>query len=225
MATVTELADCIWQLRLRGVNAYLVEDEVLTLVDGGTPISASRIAGCIEEAGHHLNEVGRVLVTHYDVDHVGALSRLNLDAPVYVGAEDVPLLTRSGSAPLRNRKGLLHRLVGPFVTAPGNVQPVADGDEIGSFTAYHTPGHTPGHVAYVSEELSAAFVGDLVVERGGELSASPWYLCYDHGAVLKSINDLADRAPAVEVLAMGHGTPFVREGSVRLAKLGERSEA
>lgn len=225
MATVTELADGIWQLRLRGVNAYLVEDDVLTLVDGGTPLSASRIAGGVEEAGHHLNEIGRVLVTHYDVDHVGALARLNLDAPVYVGAEDVPLLSGSGSPPLGSRKGLLHRLVGPFVSPPGNVQPVADGDEIGSFTVYHTPGHTPGHVAYVSEELSAAFVGDLVTERGGELSASPWYLSYDTGAVHESIHDLADRAPAVEVLAMGHGTPFIRGGSVRLAELGERIEA
>lgn len=221
----TELDDGVWQLGLRGVNAYLVEDDVLTLVDGGTPLDASRIAANVEETGHHVSDVGRVLVTHFDVDHVGALSRLDLDAPIHLGAEDVPLFTGAGKPPLRNHKGLLQRALRPVVRAPESIQPVADGDELGSFVAYHTPGHTPGHTAYVSDELSAAFVGDLVIERDGRLHASPWYLSYDREEVRESIHDLADRAPAVEILAPGHGTPFVREGSVRLAELGERLEA
>lgn len=221
----TELGDGVWQFGLRFVNAYLVEDDVLTLVDAGTPLDASRVAAGVEETGHHVSDIGRVLVTHFDIDHVGALTRLGLDAPVYLGAEDVPLFTGVGKAPLGNHKGLLHRAFQHLVCAPGSVQPVADGDEFGSFVAYHTPGHTPGHTAYVSETLSAAFVGDLVVERNGRLRASPWYLSYDREAVRESVHDLADRAPAVEILAPGHGTPFVREGSVRLAELGERLEA
>lgn len=225
MATVTELGPGIWQLHLRGVNAYLVEDDVLTLVDAGWPLSASHIGSGIAASGHRLGDVGRVLVTHYDLDHVGALARINVTPPVYLGNEDLSLFTGTESPPLGNRKGLLHRAIGPLVGAPADIRPVADGDEIGSFTAYHTPGHTPGHTAYVSEDLSAAFVGDLVIERDGDLCASPWYLSYDAAEVRDSIHDLADRAPAVEVLAMGHGTPFVREGSIRLAELGQRLEA
>jgi len=33
----TELADGVWRLELRGVSAYLVDADVPTLVDAGTP--------------------------------------------------------------------------------------------------------------------------------------------------------------------------------------------
>jgi hypothetical protein len=46
----------------------------------------------------------------------------------------------------------------------------------------------------------------------------------DTEAVRESIHDLADREPAVEVLGMGHGVPFLRDGSVRLARLGQAIE-
>jgi len=36
---VTELTERVWQFELRGVNAYLVADDVLTLVDAGTPLT------------------------------------------------------------------------------------------------------------------------------------------------------------------------------------------
>jgi hypothetical protein len=62
------------------------------------------------------------------------------------------------------------------------------------------------------------------MERDGRLEPSPWVLSYDTDTVRESIHDLADRAPAVDVLGMGHGVPFVRSGSVRLAELGERIE-
>ena len=89
----------------------------------------------------------------------------------------------------------------------------------GPFDAYRTPGHTPGHVAYEHDERSALFVGDLVLERDGRLRASPWLLSYDTQAVAESIVDLADRAPAAELLAMGHGDPVREGGSVTLARL------
>ena len=109
-----------------------------------------------------------------------------------------------------------------------DVEWLYDGDtfSIGNveITALHTPGHTPGHTAFVSDDLDAAFVGDVVMERDGRLHPSPWILSYDTETVRESIHDLADRAPAVDVIGMGHGTPFNRSGSVRLAELGERIE-
>jgi glyoxylase-like metal-dependent hydrolase (beta-lactamase superfamily II) len=225
MVTVRELRAGVHQLDLGSVNAYLADDDVLTLVDAGTPRDATAIRRGIDEAGYDVGDVGRVLVTHFDVDHVGALAALALDAPVHMGAPDIGAFTGAERPTFRNLKGALQRSLSVFVDPPGtDPRPVADGDEVGSFRAYHTPGHTPGHVAYVSEALSVAFVGDLVFESDGRLRPSPWYLSYDADRVRDSIHDLADRAPAVEVLAMGHGVPFVRDGSVRLAELGERIE-
>jgi glyoxylase-like metal-dependent hydrolase (beta-lactamase superfamily II) len=98
---------------------------------------------------------------------------------------------------------------------------VSDGDQIGSFTVHHTPGHTPGHVAYVSEARSAAFVGDLVRESGGELQASPWIMSYDTDGVRESIRALADTDDDFDVVGMGHGVPFRQRGRERLDRLAE----
>jgi glyoxylase-like metal-dependent hydrolase (beta-lactamase superfamily II) len=218
----------VWQIECTGVNAYLADDDgVLTLVDTGLSRDGSTIRTAIREAGYDVSDLERILVTHYDVDHVGALASLAAEtgADVHMGAADAPFLMGKEQPPGLTLKGALQRAGKRLVDRPDHdPELVADGDDIGSFTAYHTPGHTPGHTAYVSDALDAAFVGDLVLESDGELTPSPWFITYDTDSVRESIHDLADRAPAVDVLAMGHGTPFVRDGSIRLAELGERIE-
>ncbi|WP_049901050.1 MBL fold metallo-hydrolase [Halococcus agarilyticus] len=219
----TRLGDGIWWFGLRGVNAYLVEDDVLTLVDAGTPLDAGAIAAGIEETGHAVRDVERVLLTHYDMDHVGTLSRLDdLDAVVRTGAADAAMLTGETNPPWRNHKGALQRATGPFLGCDLPVAAIDDGDSVGTFTAYHTPGHTPGHTAFVSEERSAGFLGDLVFESDGSLDSSPWLVSYDTDEARESVRSLAERAPAFDALGMGHGVPFVRDGDQRLADLARQ---
>ena len=219
---LTPLADDVWWYDLAGTNAFLVDDEgTLTLVDAGMSWHRNRLIGGLAEAGFELRDVERVLVTHFDVDHVGGLSAFDgVDLTIYVGAADEPLLTGKRSPPLSNHKGLLQRLGGPLTAPPDNpVESLADGETVGTFTVYHTPGHTPGHVSYVSEALSAAFLGDLVRESHGKLRPSPWPISYDTDDVAESIRSLAERAPPFEVAGMGHGVPFERGGSDRLAEV------
>ena len=222
--TATELGEGVWWLDLGSVNAYLADDDGdLVLVDAGTPRSADAIAAGIRETGHAVSDVSRALITHYDLDHVGALAKLSLDCPVYVGRRDADVLAGRKRPDWRNRKGLFQRVTAPFVGAPDlPIRPVEDGDEIGAFTAYHTPGHTGGHVTYVAETPSVAFLGDLVREKDGRLESSPWALSRDTDEVARSVRDLADRAPAFDVAAMGHGTPIIRNGSERLRELVAR---
>ncbi|WP_128476439.1 MBL fold metallo-hydrolase [Halorussus pelagicus] len=230
MATATQLeAESgseagVWWLDLGSVNAYLADDGGdLVLVDAGTPRNAGDIRDGIRKAGYHVSDVARVLVTHYDVDHVGALSKLGLDAPVYVGRADAEILAGQRKPSARNHKGLLQRAADALVSVPDlPIRPVEDGDQIGGFTAYHTPGHSPGHTAYVAESPSVAFLGDLVREEGGKLETSPWAISYDTGEVARSVRRLSDTAPDFEVAAMGHGTPIMRGGSERLRELAER---
>lgn len=211
-----------WQLDLTGVNAYLVDDcGTVTLVDTGTPWGVSTLLDEIEATGHALSDIDRVLLTHYDIDHVGGLGRLGLDVPVYAGMPDGGFLTGIHRPPLA-AKGLLHRVLGPFFRDRSlTIEAVEDGDVIGSFTAYHTPGHTPGHMAYLSESLSIGFVGDLIIERNGEMKPSPWFLSYDSEQVTDSILELADRQPPIEVVCFGHGVPFLKNGSVRVAEFAQ----
>jgi glyoxylase-like metal-dependent hydrolase (beta-lactamase superfamily II) len=217
----TELADGIHWFELSGVNAYLVADDVLTLVDAGTPFDARAIQSAIADTGHTVDDIERVLLTHYDLDHVGALARLpDLDATVRAGAADAAILTGDSKPPLSNHKGALQRMAKPFVRSPDlPVESIADGEEVGSFTAYHTPGHTPGHTAFVTEKHSAGFLGDLVFESGGALTPSSWLVSYDTAQAEASVRSLAERAPTFDVLGMGHGVPFVHDGDERLADL------
>ena len=243
----TALPSGVERLACRGVNAYSVDpangsgsstaaeaaagerpgldgDAALTLVDAGTPWDAATIRTGVERAGHELSDIERVLLTHYDLDHVGALADLarhGLSASVHAAEPDASHLTGQRSPALSSVKGVSQRLAGLLVDRPAlRVERVTDGGTIGGFDAYRTPGHTPGHVAYVHEGLSAAFVGDLAREREGRLAAPQWYLNADGDALVESIQSFADDAPAFEALCPGHGEPISENGSVVLARLG-----
>lgn len=213
----------VWWLDLGRVNAYLVADGGdVALVDAGMPRHADRVREGVRAAGYALGDVDRVLVTHYDYDHVGGLAELapDLDAPVLAGQPDADYLAGRRTPPLANHKALLQRVIRPLLgRPPRRVEPVADGTRVGSFIVYATPGHTPGHVAYVSERLGVAFLGDLVRSADGGLSASPWVLSYDAAAVRRSVRDLAARAPGFEVACPGHGPPLRSGGADALARV------
>lgn len=221
---VTELRDGVWWYEASGVNGYLVaDDDGVTLVDAGTPFDTTTVEMAVEDAGFGLGDIERILVTHYDIDHVGSIAKLAIDAPVYIGREDAPYLTGEKRPLPVNFKGFTQFVSGPFVpeVPNGRVRRVDDADDIGGFSAYHTPGHTPGHTVYVHEDHEAAFLGDLVIERDGELRPSPWFICDDPDGVTRSIRSLAAAAPEFDVAAMGHGVPFKTGGRDRLRRLAD----
>lgn len=218
----TALTDGVWQVELRGVNAYLVDDDVPTLVDAGTPWDARALREALDEIDFAVSDIGRVLLTHYDLDHVGTLAQLTpeLNAPVYAGAFDAAILTNRRRPPITNHKGAFQRLASLLTTHPSiDVETVDDGETVGTFTAYHTPGHTPGHVAYVSAERRVGLLGDLVSESDGTLDASGWAMSYDTSDVRESIVRLSEEAPPFDVACIGHGTPLTTGGSDALAAL------
>ncbi|ELZ84314.1 metallo-beta-lactamase superfamily protein [Haloferax larsenii JCM 13917] len=223
---MTTLGGSVHRFRLRGVNAYLVEDgDELVLIDAGTPWDRDRIFRGLAVAGVDPSNIDSVLLTHYDPDHVGTLGALGLRDSVRIHAAepDASYVTGDAKPSFGTRKGAFHRLVGPFLRRPTNpVEPIDDGDEIGGFVAYRTPGHTAGHTAFVHEGLGVAFVGDMVRESGGKLVPSPWLLTADTDANRASIRDFAERCPPVDVVAMGHGTPIEEHGLGALKRVADR---
>ncbi|MEF8830543.1 MAG: MBL fold metallo-hydrolase [Halobacteriales archaeon] len=217
----TELADGVWWFDLGRVNAYLYEAGEPVLVDAGTPGSAAALRDGIEAAGHRPEDVGHVLVTHYDVDHVGGLERLDdaMDATVYARAPGVEHLRGAANPSVTTLKGISQRFMGLSVAAPElPVESIDDGDEVAGLTAYATPGHTAGHTAFVDAQV--AFLGDLVVGDHGRLDVPPWYLNRHTAAVRESVRSLAERTPPFEVAAPGHGDPLPADGHEALSALG-----
>ncbi len=185
------------------------------------PWDGNELIAGLSDAGYELRDLDRILVTHFDFDHVGGLTAFDgLDVTIYVGERDAPLVTGERAPPLGNQKGAFQRFLSPFLDAPDNdVVSLNDGDTVGSFTVYHTPGHTPGHVCYVSEERSLGLLGDLVRESSGRFEPSPWLVSYDTDAVARSIRDFVERAPGFEIAVPGHGVPFEEGGSAKLSEL------
>lgn len=209
-----------------GATAYLHDAEELTLVDAGLPINATPIRTEIAAAGYDVSDVDRVLLTHYDLDHLGGLARLvpDLDAPVYIGRADLALLRGDRDPPLTHPKGLFHRGLRLVHSPPSSLsyEPVDDGDEIGEFRAFHTPGHNPGHTVYVHRESATAFLGDLVWGEDGALTTPIWLDSYDLDELGASLEAFVRTGPAFDRACVGHGPPVRTDGDSVLRALADR---
>ena len=245
-----ELADGVWFLDVGlfpplATNAFLLDgtaaradagagpdtatggdgDGPVTLVDTGLWYNRPSLRSELADAGYDVDDIDRVCLTHYDLDHVAGLGPLveaGFDGPVYMGRADVELVRGDRDPPLFHHKGAFHRVARRLFTFPDvDLRPVDDGDRIGGLVAFHTPGHNHGHVAYVHEGLSTACLGDLVWEESGRLTPPFWLDSYEMRAIRESIRRFARETPPFEVAAMAHGTPFVERGSEVLAALAE----
>jgi glyoxylase-like metal-dependent hydrolase (beta-lactamase superfamily II) len=208
-------------------NAYLVDDgDDLTLVDAGYPYNRHSIRDEIDEAGYRVEDIDQVVLTHYDLDHIGGLARISddLEAPVYMGERDLSLMEGEYDPPLVHHKGLFHRGLRSLHSLPDelDLRPVADRDRVGTFTTYHTPGHNPGHMVYVHEELSA-FAGDLVWGDEGESLSTPfWGDSYSMRRLDESVGEFARAVADLDSIFMGHGEPVVGGAAVELEELDRR---
>lgn len=218
----TELRPGVWHIPCFIASAYLLETEDgPVLVDAGSPLDARRIRSGVRRAGYELGDIRRVLVTHFDVDHVGALNRLtpDLDADVYMGPADAKTWVGEETPP-ESGKGWFHRLSRQLVRPPAlPITRVTDGSRVGDCHVLATPGHTPGHTVYTCPEREVAFFGDLVVNVRGTLRPAPWFLNNDTGRLRRSIREFVSRTPHYAVAAMGHGEPIVTGGEAAMERL------
>lgn len=239
----SELVDGVWLLDVGLVpplatNAFLLDESIdtsagadpdvdeeaeLTLVDTGLWRNHPSLVGELADAGHEPADLDRVLLTHYDLDHVTGLGRLverGFDGPVYMGRRDVELVRGEWDPPLAHHKGAFHRVARRLFGFPDvDLRRIDDGDRIGGLTAYHTPGHNHGHTVFVHEGLSVACLGDLVWEQGGQLTPPFWLDSYEMRAIRESIKRFDREAPDFEVAAVAHGTPLVAGGRDAIRRL------
>lgn len=219
------LAPGLWWLHgTRGSNVYLVEadDGQLALVDTGFASSAPAI---LTEVGAHGGRLSAILLTHRHRDHSGAAAavRAATGARLYIGRGDC--LVRDGQAFLHTTVGRTH--VARFLA--GGLQqshradvpvdfPIDQQTEVlPGITAVPVPGHTPGSCCFLVDRLGAAFVGDLVISHGGELTRSMRLANHDDRQYLESIRQFAAVAP--ELGLPGHGEPVMSGFGVALREL------
>lgn len=179
------------------VNAYLIEDSPLTLVDSG-PNSAKALDE-LEQAlathGHTIEDIELLVVSHQHMDHFGLASILARRSGAEVAALDrlAPFLANYGqetdlddnfAQSMMLRHGIPPEIVGALRAvsasfrawgAPVEVtRPLADGSELElrdrTLRVLHRPGHSPSDTVFLDESRSILLAADHLIAH---ISSNP----------------------------------------------------
>ncbi len=152
------------------VNAFLVNADVLTLIDTGTPGAVSTVVDAIGAVGRAPHDVKRILITHRHADHAGNAAELArvTGAEVHVAPVEAPFVTEGREQDLPRAATPLGNAMVPYVklALPWRLDPVAatptlvEGASVGPFRVVETPGHTAGHVSLLWEDRGVLFTAD-----------------------------------------------------------------
>jgi glyoxylase-like metal-dependent hydrolase (beta-lactamase superfamily II) len=193
------------------INVYLVhEDDGLTLVDAAMPGCGRAI---LSEADAIGLPIRRIVLTHADSDHIGALDELRAalpEAEILMTARTAELLGGDFSQePDEKAKGGLGRFRKTAETLPTQI--IADGDFAGSLQVVASPGHSPDHIALFDTRDRTLLAGDAFQTQGGMAVSGtirptfpfPAIFTWHKPTAIESAIKLRGLNPAR--LAVGHG--------------------
>jgi glyoxylase-like metal-dependent hydrolase (beta-lactamase superfamily II) len=174
------------------VNAYLLDGDPLTLIDGGPNLATSmveleRLVGAV---GHELADIELLLITHQHFDHEGLTAILAEHADAEVACLDsvadyVATLAENQSADDQFAQALMlrHGIDPHVVEALGSVasllvafgvpvtatRRLSSGDLLRAggrtLRVLHRPGHTPRDTVFHDEAGGVLFCGDHLLSR------------------------------------------------------------
>ena len=162
-------------------GTYVINEEVLTLVDTGPSPSVKHVKKGLETLGFSLDQVKYIIVTHIHLDHAGGAGLLLEECPNAVVVVH-PMGARHLADPSRLVAGAkmvygerFSKLFDPVVAIPENRLLVKDeGDtlEIGPtclLKFFDTPGHAKHHFSIYDPVSHGMFTGDTVGIRYEQL--------------------------------------------------------
>ena len=220
-----QITNRLYQLSLGAVNAFVIEDDGLTLVDTGLPGSTDQLFAALRQAGKNPADIKRLILTHLHADHSGNAAEIQrqTNARVYAHHTDASLLEQGVSGrPLTLTPGLVNKLIyklvikGPTTTvAPVAVdEKLSDGDVLpllGGIQVVHTPGHSAGHIALLLPSEGVLIAADLCSHVLG-LAYSTLY----EDQVLGRQSILKAAALPFDTAVFGHGRPLRGQANQQL---------
>ncbi len=220
------------------LHPVLLWDEAAgaTLVDAGYPGTLPLLRAAMESAGVPLASLRRVILTHQDWDHIGALPDLlaavpglavcahPLDKPYIEGAKPDYKLTpdkiaaRIAALP-PDKQPQAAALFAALPRAPvartledGEILPIHGGLEL-----IHVPGHTPGSICLYLKNERLLIAGDQLRVVDGELVGPAPEYTPDMPAALASLKKLAARD--IDTVICYHGGSFGPNAGARIRTL------
>jgi glyoxylase-like metal-dependent hydrolase (beta-lactamase superfamily II) len=189
-------------------HAFLIRGNENILIDTGMPGHAGQIADELKSLGVEITSIGRILLTHHDVDHIGSAKALQdmSGAELWAPAEDIPYITGETKRP--GIKGVVSALMRPLVpSVTGTYDACRD---FGGIVAIHAPGHTPGHTIFLYDRV--LFAGDLLRHLKGRFSMLPSYMNWYLRATRESVGLL--KTLDFEWLCPAHGAPVRHDAAL-----------
>ena len=221
-----EVAKNVYQIGLGMVNAFVIVDDGLTLIDTGNKGSMGKIFSALEKNGKNPNDIKRIVLTHCHPDHAGSAAEIQkrLNIPVWAHPEDAKLIEKgiAGRKPMILSPGVANWIIyNLFIKNTGNtIEPVKvdkllnDNDIIlvaGGVRVIHTPGHCAGHIALLVQNEGLLIAGDICANAMG-LDLSAVYENREVGvqSILKAVSFSFDKA------VFGHGNLLKSNASTKI---------
>lgn len=172
-----------------------------TLVDTGLPGQRDAIAAALAEAGLHISDLTRIILTHQDIDHVGSLHDLvqASGARVLAHATEAPCIDgtvqpRFATPEVLAQRPELRPVAERFQPTPVD-ELLQDGtrlDLAGGVRVIFTPGHTPGHICLYLERSRTLIAGDALTADDGQLNGPNPGATPDMTQAAQSVHRLAE---------------------------------
>jgi glyoxylase-like metal-dependent hydrolase (beta-lactamase superfamily II) len=213
----------VYSIPLGMVNAFLIDDGELTLIDTGIPGSEGKILQAIQELGKRPTDLRHILITHLHADHTGSLAAVKRasGAAVYMHPTDTNSYSQGQiMRPVQPAPGLVNRLLVKAAMrrrpSPMEVTPIENSLREGQVLAFagglralHTPGHTAGHMAFLWPKHSGVlFVGDAASHMFG----LGWSFIYEDleqaQRILQHLGDMK-----FETACFSHGAPIFKDAA------------
>ncbi|MDR7867656.1 MAG: MBL fold metallo-hydrolase [Sporomusaceae bacterium] len=220
------------------IHPVLIRDDTdgATLVDTGYPGLFPRLRQAIERAGVPFPQLRRVILTHQDWDHTGALPDLLAAGPgILVCAHRLEKPYIEGALP--DYKLTPEKIAARIAALPPDMRPSAaatfaalphapvgralEDSELlpwhGGLEVVHAPGHTPGNICLYIKSRRLLIAGDqLRVIDGALVGPAPEHTP-DMPAALASLKKLA--AYDIDTVLCYHGGAYGPDAHSRIAAL------
>lgn len=179
------------------VNAYLIEDDPLTLIDSGpnSGKALDELEQGLAALGHRIEDIELLVITHQHIDHFGLAAVLARRSKAEVAAlsQLAPFLSGFGEQAERDdafaqRIMLRHGIPPDVVTALRTVsasfrgwgakvdvtRPLSDGEALllrdRTLHVHHRPGHSPSDTIFLDQQTKILLGGDHLIKH---ISSNP----------------------------------------------------
>jgi len=203
-----------------------------TLVDASMPNHATEVQAALAADGFSPGDIGQIIVTHHDIDHIGSLAQIAaangatilahpVEAPYITGAKKmVKYPTEEILAQDPKRKEVFDQIG----FAPVD-QLIEDGEILcGGIRVIATQGHCPGHISLFVERSKILISGDALTSAEGKLAGPGVRATPDMPAAIKSVRRLAG-LPEVAAIVTYHGGLVTDDPLGQLKRVADELEA